>query len=75
MKSELDGQIREALGSTDEMKRQELYSSILTTLQEQSAILPISYIKKTAVLQKKVTEFAFPGNRDEHPFEGIDISQ
>ncbi len=75
MKGELDGQIREALGSTDEMKRQELYSSILTTLQEQSAILPISYIKKTAVLQKKVTEFAFPGNRDEHPFEGIDISQ
>ncbi|KQO18591.1 nickel ABC transporter substrate-binding protein [Paenibacillus sp. Leaf72] len=75
MKQELDQQIHEALASTDETKRQQLYSSILLTLQEQSAIVPISYIKKTVVLQNKVTDFAFPANRDENPFEGINISQ
>lgn len=75
MKQELDEQIHEALASTDETKRQQLYSSILLTLQEQSAIVPISYIKKTVVFQNKVTDFAFPANRDENPFEGINISQ
>ncbi|WP_414811858.1 nickel ABC transporter substrate-binding protein [Paenibacillus algorifonticola] len=75
MKQELDQQIHEALASTDETKRQQLYSSILQTLQEQSAIVPISYIKKTVVFQNKVTDFAFPANRDENPFEGINISQ
>ncbi|WP_338554118.1 nickel ABC transporter substrate-binding protein [Paenibacillus sp. KS-LC4] len=75
MKQELDQQIHEVLSSTDETKRQQLYSSILLTLQEQSAIVPISYIKKTVVFQNKVTDFAFPANRDENPFEGINISQ
>ncbi|ANY66180.1 nickel ABC transporter, nickel/metallophore periplasmic binding protein [Paenibacillus sp. BIHB 4019] len=75
MKQELDQQIHEALASTDETKRQQLYSTILLTLQEQSAIVPISYIKKTVVLQNKVTDFAFPANRDENPFEGININQ
>ncbi|WP_339274534.1 nickel ABC transporter substrate-binding protein [Paenibacillus sp. FSL W8-0426] len=72
MKKELDGMIREVLSSTDETKRQELYGSILQTLQEQSAIVPISYIKKTAVYQKKITRFVFPANRDENPFAGME---
>lgn len=71
-KKELDGMIREALSSTDETKRAELYRSILKTLHEQSAIVPISYIKKTAVLQKKITNFVFPANRDENPFAGLE---
>ncbi|TKH45904.1 nickel ABC transporter, nickel/metallophore periplasmic binding protein [Paenibacillus terrae] len=75
MKKDLDQQVHEALSSTDETKRQELYASILTTLQEQSAIVPISYIKKTAVYQKKITNFVFPANRDENPFEGIEIGK
>ncbi|MGW8958857.1 nickel ABC transporter substrate-binding protein [Paenibacillus sp. NPDC055715] len=75
MKKELDQQVHEALSSTDETKRQELYGSILKTLQEQSAIVPISYIKKTAVYQKKITNFVFPANRDENPFEGIEIGK
>ncbi|WP_337101299.1 nickel ABC transporter substrate-binding protein [Paenibacillus sp. YIM B09110] len=75
MKAELDEQIHQALASTDETKRQQLYSSILLTLQEQSAIMPISYIKKTVVYQNKVKDFAFPANRDENPFNGIDISK
>lgn len=72
MKKELDGMIREVLSSTDETKRQELYGSILQILQEQSAIVPISYIKKTAVYQKKMTRFVFPANRDENPFAGME---
>ncbi|WP_134700711.1 nickel ABC transporter substrate-binding protein [Ammoniphilus sp. YIM 78166] len=75
MKQDLDQQVRAALASTDEAQRQELYGSILKTLQEQSAIVPISYIKKTVVYQEKVTDFIFPANRDEHPFQGIDTSK
>jgi len=72
MKKELDGMIHDVLSSTDETKRQKLYGSILQTLQEQSAIVPISYIKKTAVYQKKITRFVFPANRDENPFAGLE---
>ncbi|KQY80039.1 nickel ABC transporter substrate-binding protein [Paenibacillus sp. Root52] len=74
MKKELDDQVHAALSSTDETKRQELYGSILKTLQEQSAIVPISYIKKTAVYQKKISNFIFPANRDENPFVGIELN-
>lgn len=73
MKKELDEQIRAVLSSTDEKQRQELYTSILSTLQEQSAIVPISYIKKTAVYQKHISQFVFPANRDENPFAGIEL--
>lgn len=73
MKQELDKQVKEALASTDESKRQQLYGSILNTLQEQAAIVPVSYIKKTVVYQKNVTEFNFPANRDEHPFNSIEV--
>ncbi|MET1172191.1 nickel ABC transporter substrate-binding protein [Paenibacillus amylolyticus] len=73
MKKELDEQVHAALSSTDETKRQELYGSILTTLQEQSAIVPISYVKKTAVYQKKISNFIFPANRDENPFVSIEL--
>ncbi|MEW9699403.1 nickel ABC transporter substrate-binding protein [Paenibacillus sp. SI8] len=72
MKKELDQQVNDALLSTDESKRQQLYSSILKTLQEQASFLPISYIKKTAVYQKDVKGFVFPANRDENPFLGLD---
>ncbi|WP_240415393.1 nickel ABC transporter substrate-binding protein [Paenibacillus periandrae] len=73
MKAELDQQIHAALASTDETKRQELYTSILKTLHEQSVILPISYIKQTVVYQKKIKNFKFPASRWDHPFDGITI--
>ncbi len=74
-KAALDKQIREALSSTDETKRQELYHSILSTLQEQAAIMPISYVKKTAVYHKNIASFEFPANRDENVFSGITLSK
>ncbi|MBW5466880.1 nickel ABC transporter, nickel/metallophore periplasmic binding protein [Brevibacillus formosus] len=75
MKQELDQQIKETLASTDEAKREQLYNSILRTLQDQSVIVPVSYIKKTVVYRKNVKDFSFPANRDEHPFYGISISK
>ncbi|USK72014.1 nickel ABC transporter substrate-binding protein [Peribacillus asahii] len=72
-KEELLQQIADVLKSTDEKERQKLYSSILTSLQEQGSIVPISYVKKVAVYQKNVSNFTFPANRDEHPFTGISI--
>lgn len=74
VKQQLDQQIKEVFASTDEKKRKELYNSILQTLQDQAAIVPISYIKKTAVYQKDITSFEFPENRDDHPFTGININ-
>ncbi len=74
-KDELIKQMVAVPKTTDEKERQELYSSILASLQEQGAIVPISYIKKTAVYQKHVKDFTFPANRDEHPFTGITIKQ
>jgi nickel transport system substrate-binding protein len=61
--------------TTDEVERQQLYTSVLTSLQNQGAILPISYIKKTAIYQKDVTNFNFSANRDENPFTGISIEK
>lgn len=75
MKSEIDESIKEAMATTDEQVRTALFQSVLSTLQEQSSILPISYIKKVAVYQKAVSTFNFPSNRDEHPFYGIGKSQ
>jgi nickel transport system substrate-binding protein len=72
-KEELLQQIARVPQTTDENERQQLYTSILTSLQDQGAIVPISYIKKTAIYQKDVTNFNFSANRDENPFVGITI--
>ncbi|MCF6409722.1 nickel ABC transporter substrate-binding protein [Pseudalkalibacillus salsuginis] len=74
-KDELLKQIAEVPQTTDEKKRQLLYSSILKSVQDQGAIVPVSHIKKTAIYQKDVTNFNFPANRDEHPFTGISIEK
>ncbi len=74
-KDELLSQIAAVQQTTDENERQELYTSILGSLQEQGAIVPISYIKQIAIYQKGVSNFTFPANRDEHPFTGISIEE
>lgn len=74
-KEELLNQIAKVKQTTNETERQELYMEILGSLQEQGAIVPISYIKKIAVYQKNISNFIFPANRDEHPFTGISINE
>jgi nickel transport system substrate-binding protein len=72
-KAEIFEQIARIPQTTDEAERQQLYTSVLTSLQEQGAIIPVSYIKKTAIYQKGVTNFNFAANRDENPFTGISL--
>lgn len=71
MKAEMDKKIKAGMATTDDKARTELFGSVLTTLQEQSSILPISYIKQMAVYRDNVAEFKFPSNRDEYPLHGI----
>ncbi|WP_340020593.1 nickel ABC transporter substrate-binding protein [Paenibacillus sp. FSL K6-1096] len=72
MKAEIDKKIKEGMATTDDKARAELFGSVLTTLQEQSSILPISYIKQLAVYRDDVANFQFPSNRDEYPLRGIE---
>ncbi|MEH6965739.1 nickel ABC transporter substrate-binding protein [Priestia megaterium] len=74
-KDKLIKQMAKVPQTTNEKERQQLYSSILKSIQDQGAIIPISYMKKTAIYQKNVTNFNFPANRDENPFTGISIKQ
>ncbi len=74
-KDELIKQMAKVPQTTDEKERQQLYASILKSIQDQGAIIPVSYMKKTAIYQKNVTNFNFPANRDENPFTGISIKQ
>lgn len=69
----LNKEIKHALTSTDEKKRQALYTDILTQIQEQYSIVPISYINKIAVYQHDVEGLQFAPNRDEHSFTGIKL--
>lgn len=75
MKAQLDQQIHDALVSTDEKKRAELYGSILTTIQEQGAIIPISYVKKMVVANKRLGGVEFPANRDGNAFSSLEIKE
>ncbi|MCR6109763.1 nickel ABC transporter, nickel/metallophore periplasmic binding protein [Bacillus sp. A301a_S52] len=74
-KDEILQQIEDVKQTTDENERQELYTSILGSLQEQGAIVPISYISNVAIYQKNVSNFTFSANRDAHPFEGMAIEE
>ncbi|WP_372898406.1 nickel ABC transporter substrate-binding protein [Salipaludibacillus agaradhaerens] len=74
-KDEILQQIEAVKQTTDENERQELYTSILSSLQEQGAIVPISYISNVAIYQKNVSNFTFSANRDAHPFEGMTIEE
>lgn len=70
---ELNQEIQNVLKSTDEKKRQEMYQSILTTVQGQYSIVPISHINKIAIYQEDVEGLQFAPNRDEHSFNNIEL--
>ncbi|MDV2686615.1 nickel ABC transporter substrate-binding protein [Alkalihalophilus lindianensis] len=74
-KEELLNQIAAVTQTTEENERQQLYTEILGSLQEQGAIVPISYIKKIAIYQENVYNFTFPANRDEYSVIGISIEE
>ncbi|UQZ81079.1 Nickel-binding periplasmic protein precursor [Paenibacillus konkukensis] len=72
MKKELDQKIEEALLSTDENTRQQLYNYILTTLHEQAVYLPISYGTNLTVYHKNIKGLEFGQMNSEIPFEKMD---
>lgn len=74
-KDALNEQIRAALSSTDEKRRQELYDGIFQTIQEQSVLIPLSYIKQYVVYHDRLKGVGFPDSRWDHPFNSIDISE
>ncbi|MCT2346811.1 nickel ABC transporter substrate-binding protein [Niallia taxi] len=74
-KNELLNKIAMVTKTTDEQERQKLYTEILGSLQEQGAIVPISYIKQIGIYQKNISNFTFSANRDEDPFKGIKKNQ
>lgn len=70
---QLNKEIKGVLTSTDEKKRQAMYTDILTQIQQQYSIVPISHINKIAVYQDDVTGLHFAPNRDEHSFTDIKL--
>ncbi|KQL46412.1 nickel ABC transporter substrate-binding protein [Brevibacillus choshinensis] len=75
MKDELHKQMKDVLLTVDEKERQQLYTSIFTTLHDQAVYLPISYLTNIAVYPSYVKDLKFPAHRDETPFDTLDIQK
>lgn len=72
MKAEIDAKIGEALLSTDETQRQELYKYILTNLHEQAVYLPLTYVRGVIVHKKDLKGARYGQLKAEIPFELIE---
>ncbi len=59
MKEELDEKIHQVIVETDNEKRQELYTYILTTIQDQAAYLPISNTTRLVACDPDITGIKF----------------
>jgi len=75
MKEEIDALIGEVLVTTDEEKRQEIYSYIMGTLHEQAIYLPISYSADIAVFHHDIRGVEFPNMNYTLPLNKISIAQ
>lgn len=71
MKAALDTQIGEALTSTNEQHRAQLYSNILGTLHEQAIYLPLSYEPAVAVHRSTIKGVVFGPTAYDMPFDTI----
>jgi nickel transport system substrate-binding protein len=69
MKAEIDAKIGEALLSTDETERQELFKYILTHLHEQAVYLPLTYVRGVIVHKKDLKGVRYGQLKAEIPFE------
>ncbi|BHH85573.1 nickel ABC transporter substrate-binding protein [Desulforhopalus sp. 52FAK] len=72
MKTEIDAKIGQALLSTDEAERQELYKYILTNLHEQAVYLPLTYVRGVIVHKKGLKGARYGQLKAEIPFELIE---
>lgn len=72
-KKEIDKAIIEALESTDENKRQELYKFVLTRLHEEGVYLPLTNERNRVVFNNKVENATFDISKYEIPVYKMNI--
>ena len=72
-KAQIDETILKALTSTDEEKRQEYYTYVLTTLHEEAVYIPLTYERNRAVYNEKVKNVTFNASQFEVPMEKMKI--
>ena len=68
-KENIDAAITEILVSTDETKRQALYTDVLTRLHEDALYLPLTYESNKAIYSKELSGVTFSQNPFEIPFD------
>lgn len=74
-KAQIDETILKALTSTDEEKRQEYYTYVLTTLHEEAVYIPLTYERNRAVYNEKVKNVTFNASQFEVPMEKMKIEE
>ena len=67
-KAEIDEAITEILVSTDETKRQELYTFVLTRLHEDAVYIPLTYECNKAIYTSDLKGVGFTQTQYEVPF-------
>lgn len=67
-KAEIDQAITDILVSTDEAKRQELYTFVLTRLHEDAVYIPLTYECNKAIYNKELNGVGFTQTQYEVPF-------
>lgn len=72
-KAQIDETILKALTSTDEVKRQEHYTYVLTTLHEEAVYIPLTYERNRAVYNEKVDNVVFNLSQFEVPMNKMKI--
>ena len=68
-KADIDQAITDILVSTDETKRQELYTFVLTRLHEDAVYIPLTYECNKAIYRSDLQGFHFTQTQYEVPFE------
>ena len=74
-KAEIDQAITDILVSTDETKRQELYTFVLTRLHEDAVYIPLTYECNKALYSTKLDGVEFNANAYRIPFEDMYLRQ
>lgn len=74
-KAEIDKAITEIMTSTDEDKRQELYTFVLTRLHQDAVYIPITYECNKAIFSSKVKNVKFTQTQYEVPFAQMQIEK
>ena len=67
-KADIDQAITDILVSTDETKRQELYTFVLTRLHEDAVYIPLTYESNKAIYRSDLQGFHFTQTQYEVPF-------